>query len=98
MKFLLQLTDIFAFAQNLIAGIAHLERELQMIRHGFPIESIRFNHHAAQTAQHQRERGQKLVGRGGVVSLQRLQRHACNIRGGHKITANRLRQRLNECR
>ena len=57
MKFLLQLTDIFAFAQNLIAGVTYLERELQMIRHGFPVESIRFNHHAAQTAQHQRERG-----------------------------------------
>ena len=55
MEFLLQLTNIFAFAQNLIAGIAHLERELQMIRHGVPVEGIRFNHHAAQTAQHQRE-------------------------------------------
>ena len=69
MKFLLQLTNIFAFAQNLIAGIAHLERELQMIWHGFPVEGIRFNHHAAQTAQHQRERGQKLVSRGGVFRL-----------------------------
>ena len=98
MEFLLQFTDIFAFAQNLIAGIAHLERELQMIRHGVPVEGIRLNHHAAQTAQHQRERGQKLVSRGGVVRLQRLQRHACNIRGGHKITANRLRKRLNERR
>ena len=98
MKFLLQLTNIFAFAQNLIAGIAHLERELQMIWHGVPVEGIRLNHHAAQTAQHQRERGQKLVGRGGVVRLQRLQCHACNIRGGHKITANRLRQRFNERR
>ena len=69
MKFLLQLTDIFAFAQNLIAGVTYLERELQMIRHGFPVEGIRLNHHAAQTAQHQRERGQKLVSRGGVVRL-----------------------------
>ena len=69
MKFLLQLTNIFAFAQNLIAGVTYLERELQMIRHGFPVESIRLNHHAAQTAQHQRERGQKLVSRGGVVRL-----------------------------
>ena len=69
MEFLLQFTDIFAFAQNLIAGIPHLERELQMIRHGFPVECIRLNHHATQTAQHQRERRQKLVSRGGIVRL-----------------------------
>ena len=69
MKFLLQLTNIFAFAQNLIAGVTYLERELQMIRHGVPVEGIRLNHHTAQTAQHQRERWQKLVSRGGVVRL-----------------------------
>ena len=89
-ELLLQGSQVLAFTQNLVAGVAHLEAHLQVLGHGVPVKGFGFDDHAAQAAQHEREGGEQLVGCGGVVLFQGGAGGACHVGCGHEVASNRL--------